>query len=324
MTRLLGIITAAAVILTLCVACTPKENGETEEKISIVATIFPQYDWVRQIIGTKSDNFVLTLLIDNSVDMHSYQPSVPDVAKITGCDLFIYIGGHSDVWVNDVLAQSRNSDMQVINMVKSLGDKVLMVEHDCGDEECTDDHHDEFEEIEEEHVWTSLRFAKLLSGIIAEQIIALDPDNADYYNSNLSAYTEKLDALDARYTEMTEQADNKIVVFADRFPFLYMMKDYGIEHHSAFAGCSAEAEAGWDVVTRLFRIVDQHELSFIMLTETGHPGVAEQIIRETRAKNQKILVLDGMKAVNASDIQNSVTYLSIMEKNLEVLREALS
>ena len=296
-------------------------EAEPTVKLNIVCTVFPQYDWLREIIGEKSDNFELTLLIDSSVDMHSFSPSMNDIARISKADLFIYVGGHSDDWVKDALAQAINPDMVVINMVEALGDAILMIEHDCEDEECDDDHDDyEDEELhEEEHVWTSLRMSKVLCGIIAEAVIQLNAENEEAYRENLSVYTAKLTELDERYKEMVAEASGDTVVFADRFPFLYMMNDYGISHYAAFSGCSAEAEASFSTIVQLSRRIDELELDFIMITETGKRDIAETIINATEAGNQKILVLDGMKTANSS-----MNYLSIMESNLEVLREALS
>jgi zinc transport system substrate-binding protein len=294
--------------------------GEHSEPIRIVATIFPQFDWTREIIGDLSDRFELTLLVGDNVDMHSFQPTVPDIAKISNADLFIYVGGHSDEWVEGVLNQVKNQDMVVINMVEELGDHILIVEHDCGDDECEDDHsHGDGESVEEEHVWTSLRLSRMLCTTIAEAIVGLDPENTDTYIANLSAYVDKLNALNARYTEMVEAANSNTVVFADRFPFLYMMNDYGIDFYAAFSGCFAAAEASFATVVQLSRKIDELELDFVMVTETGNHRIADTIIEATTAKNQKILVLDGMKTATSS-----MSYLSIMEKNLEVLREALS
>jgi len=307
-----------------CKQDTPEHDRHAEEHadkvFTIVTTIFPQYDWLREIIGEKSNNFELFLLIDSSVDMHSFQPSMNDIARISKADLLIYVGGHSDDWVKDALAQVTNPDMVVINMVEALGDAILMVEHDCGDDECEDDHHDDEIEIhEEEHVWVSLRMSRKLCEIIAETIIALDPDNESVYRANLADYTAKLSDLDTRFAEMVAQSPNNTVVFADRFPFLYMMNDYGISHYAAFSGCSAEAEASFSTIVQLSRKIDELELPFVMITETGNRDIAETIISATEAKNQTILVLDGMKTANSS-----MNYLSIMESNLEVLREALS
>jgi zinc transport system substrate-binding protein len=320
--KVLSFIVVIAILLATITAC--NVESRSSEKINIVVTIFPQFDWVREIIGDKYDNFDLTMLIGSNADMHSYQPSMNDIARIAAADLFIYVGGHSDDWVEGALAQATNPDMVVINMVESLGDAILMVEHDCGDDECEDDHHDEVELHEEEHVWVSLRMSAILCEIIAQAIIDKDPDNDAVYRENLAAYTAKLDELDGRFTAMAQGAPNDTVVFADRFPFLYMMNDYGIHHYAAFSGCSAESEASFATIVQLSRRIDELDLAFVMITETGRLDIAETIISATQAQNQTILILDGFKAVSSIDIEKGMTYLSVMENNLEVLREALS
>ena len=308
---------------------------ETEEEIPeepngapirIVSTIFPQYDWVRKIIGEKAENFDLTLLINSTVDLHSYQPSISDVAVISDCDLFIYVGGHSDKWVKGVLENNENAvneELIVINLVEELGEDVLWTDHVCEDEECEDDHGEEgFEE--DEHVWMSLRAAQLFCEVISEAIIALDPNNEEVYIENTEDYIARLSALDEKYTESIEAADKDILVFADRFPFLYLTTDYGLEHFAAFSGCSAESEASISTIVILSRKLDQLELEFIMVTETADNSIAETIIENTQAKNHKILVLNGFQAITSKDVEDGVTYLSVMESNLEILKEALA
>ncbi|MCL1832342.1 MAG: metal ABC transporter substrate-binding protein [Oscillospiraceae bacterium] len=319
--KALSIVLVLALLVTTMMAC--DKNPNDSDKKSIVVTIFPQYDWVMQILGDKADNFDITWLIGSNADMHSYSPSMSDIAKIATADLFIYVGGHSDEWVDDALAQATNPDMVVINMVEELGDNIIMVEHDCDDDECTDDHDDD-ELTQEEHVWVSLRMAQELCKVIVSAIADLDPDNTATYNANATNYNLKLTALDAQYKAMANDAPNKTLVFADRFPFLYMCKDYGLNHYAAFSGCSAESEASFSVIVQLSRRINENELKYVMITETGKHDLAQTIIDQTKAKNQKILVLNGLKTVTTSDVENGVTYLSVMQSNLEVLREALS
>jgi zinc transport system substrate-binding protein len=201
----------------------PQEPEEPIEKISIVTTIFPQYDWAREIIGENSEYFDLTILVDSTIDMHSYNPSASDIAKVKTADLFIYVGGHSDEWVEDVLEETVNRDMVTINLVEELGDAILMVEHDCDDEECEDDHsefgHDGEELHEEEHVWVSLKMAQTLCRVIADVIVELHPEGMDVYQTNRDNYIAKLQNLDAQYTSMVAGASGDTLVFADRFPF---------------------------------------------------------------------------------------------------------
>jgi zinc transport system substrate-binding protein len=309
------------------------EAGDTAAppKINIVCTIFPQYDWVREILRDYHERFELTLLIDNTIDLHSFQPSIRDIAIVSTADLFIYVGGHSDGWVENALAQAINPDLTAISLVESLGDAIKMgrltegMEHVC-DDECDEDHgDDETGELhEEEHVWTSLRNTMVLCEIIKEAIIALDPDNADVYRENYEAYALKLAALDAEYQNMVNAAQKNTLVFGDRFPFLYLIDDYGLNHYAAFSGCFAASEISMSTIVTLSRKLDDYDLNYIMVTETGNHEIAQTIINATKDKDHGILVLNGMKGVTSGDIQSGVTYLSIMKANLEVLREALN
>jgi zinc transport system substrate-binding protein len=334
------IILLAVLMLAACSRGEPaagSSNSDAEnasfEKIKIVCTIFPQYDWAREIIGENINRFELELLVDSVADFHSFQPSISDIARISTADMFIYVGGHSDNWVENALNQAANRDIIAVNLVESLGDAIKMerltegMEHVC-DDECEDDHHDnDFEPRElheEEHIWVSLRMAQKAASILAEAIIAADPEYEALYRENLGAYIEKLSVLDAQYTAMTQAAEKNTLVFADRFPFLYLMDDYGLNYYAAFSGCSAESEASFSTIIILSRKVDDYELNYVMVTEGANNAIAESVISSTRDKNQQILVLHGMKSITRGDINNGVTYLGIMEDNLEVLRKALS
>jgi zinc transport system substrate-binding protein len=327
MKKLIATMLILAMVLTAFTACESDTNKPPAEKIRIVAAVFPQYDWVSEIIGDKTESFDLTLLVNSNIDMHSYQPSVTDIADISTADLFIYVGGHSDDWVEAALAQATNEDMVVINLVKELGDAILMENTDkilheessgCACAGCNSSNAEE-EIHEEEHVWVSLRFSKILCEVIAEAIIALDPANESVYRANLSAYSEKLDDLDSRYTQMVEEASNNTLIFADRFPFLYLMNDYGLDYYAAFSGCSAANEITPNTIVNLAEKINQSDLAFVMVTETANRAIAETVVNSTESKDQEILVLNGMKVVESGE-----NYLSVMESNLEVLRKALS
>jgi zinc transport system substrate-binding protein len=322
MKRLLIIIFTLALSASLLSACNGRESSGG--KINVTVTIFPQYDWVRQIIGEENmDRFNLTLLIDNRIDLHSYSPSVSDIAAIKRSDVFIYIGGHSDSWVEGVLHGS-NPDMFVMNLMEQL-DISRLLEGFC-DEHCDEDHDHALGGgfLADEHIWLSLPFAQVLVASIANMLSEADSELADVYQANAAAYISKLSDLDADYRAVAAAASVRTLVFADRFPFRYMMNDYGIAHYAAFQGCSAESEAGFVTIISLANRVNQHNLGVVMVTETSDQSIARTVINSTNAKNQRILVLDGMKAVTAADIRSGVTYLSIMENNLEVLKEALN
>jgi len=307
------------IITALFSSCS--ENGRRQSGgINIICTIFPQYDWVSQIIGEENaDKFNLTLLLDSRVDLHSYNPSVQDMAKIKTCDVFIYVGGHSDDWTRDALSGA-NPDIITLNLVEILGDLIKYDDHDH--DECDDDHGDEEYHIDE-HVWLSIRHAKIICAEIAGMLSKIDPDNAQAYNKNLEEYILKLSDLDAEYQKAADSAGVKVLVFADRFPFLYLLEDYGIDYYSAFSGCSAETEAGFVTIISLANRINQFGLSAVMVTESSDQSIAKTVIRETNDKNQRILTLDSMQSVTSADVKKGVTYISVAENNLSVLKEAL-
>lgn len=473
-------------------------NVKENKKFSVVSTIFPQYDWVRQIIGENSDNYELTLLLDNGVDLHNYQPTTDDIIKISTCDMFIYVGGESDSWVEDILKNSMNEDMVVINLLDVLGDSVKeeeikegmehdhdhahgpedfedeevldrplsdwagewqsiypylldgtldeVLEHKASEDEKTVDEYYEYyktgyetdvEKIEirdntitfyknsvastasyeykgfeiltyesgnkgvryqfeavgdtngaprfvqfsdhmiepnksehfhiyfgnegfdtlleeqdnwptyyeeglsgseiakdmiahehetelDEHVWLSLKNAKVITSYIADQLKDLDAENASIYEKNLNAYHTELHALDKKYQEVVENAACKTLLFGDRFPFRYLVDDYGLDYYAAFSGCSAETEASFETIIFLANKVDELELKNIMVIETSDQSIAKTISQSTKGKNHSIFTLDSMQSVTTSDITSGASYLSIMESNLDVLKDVLN
>jgi len=290
-----------------------------DDRISIVCTVFPQYDWVRQILGDNSDDIELTLLLKNNVDLHSYQPSFDDIAGISACDLFIYIGGASDGWVEAALREATNKNMVILNLLDVLGNVAKQEEVQEGMEA----ENGEEEVAYDEHVWLSLRNASLFCSAITDALSSLDSGNSRKYRENLAAYTDKLDSLDAEYKAAADTASVKTLLFGDRFPFRYLTDDYGLDYYAAFLGCSAETEASIKTIVFLTEKVDELNLKSILVTESSNKEIAETIIRESKGNNQQIMVLDSMQSVTSSDVENGVTYLSIMESNLNVLKDAL-
>ena len=333
--------------LTNEVASDTEAEIETEDKsLKIVTTIFPEYDWVKTVLGDKASNDELTLLLDNGVDLHSYQPTAEDIVKIQECDMFVYVGGESDEWVTDVLASVDNPDMSVINLLDVLGDSVKAeeivegMEHEHEHEEAEEDDHEhedadedehdhkegeehEHEEEMDEHVWLSLRNAEVLCDSIADELGKIDPANADTYKKNAQAYKDELAALDKEYEAAVAAADKKTLLFGDRFPFRYLVDDYGLDYYAAFTGCSAESEASFETIIFLAEKVNELKLGAIMTIEGPDHDIAETVKNATESKDQKILSLNSMQSTTSHDIKAGVTYLSIMEKNLEVLKEAL-
>lgn len=299
-------IAAILVLLLLFVplyGCGKQDAREGEDTLKIVSTVFPSYDWVREILGKEAKKADLSLLVKNGVDLHSYQPSVEDLVMISECDLFIYVGGTSDGWVEDALHASQNPDQIAVDLLQVLGLD--------GDTEA------------DEHVWLSLKNAKVLCAHIADQLSALDPERAQTYADNLAAYTEQLETLDVQYEKMVDNAEGDTVVFGDRFPFRYLFDDYGIHCFAAYAGCSAEAEVSFDTVITLAEKIDALGLSCILVPETSDKSLAQTILQSTKDKNQEILVMDSMQSVTEDQMEEGITYLSGMESNLAVLEYAL-
>ncbi len=311
-----------------------------EKKLSVVTTIFPIYDWVREIAGT-GESTDITLLLDSGVDLHSYQPTADDILKIAACDVFIYVGGESDEWVEDALREALNPNRIVLNLLECLGDDVKMEElaegmeqehedhdhHEDGHEDEHEEKHEhehEHEEEADEHVWLSLRNAKKLAGIIAAKLAEADPKHADSYRTNGASYCEQIDALDAQYVETTQKAAFHTFLFGDRFPFRYLADDYGLTYYAAFSGCSAETEASFQTIVFLARKVDELGLPAVLTIEGAHHRIAETIIQTTADQNQKLLAMNSMQGITATDVQAGVTYLTIMQTNLDVLKEALN
>ena len=512
MKKIFTIFLALTMVVGLLAGCGKKNAAETGEsdsnKLSVVTTIFPEYDWVKEILGDKAESTDLTMLLDNGVDLHSYQPTADDLVKISDCDLFVYVGGESDKWVDDALKEATNKDMKVIDLLEVLGDSVKTEEtvegmqetehahdhskevstfedHEVQDRSLSDwagswqsaypfaldgtlddafaamaeegemtadeyktyyqngyktditniniegdhiaftyedgkkvgsdykyigyyiqnsrrfpgiapcrsararfeavdrtsgapiyiefnDHmiesaaaehfhirmsnesfdaivdpekswptffpadmtgedlcehmeghgHDHGEE-KDEHVWLSLKNAKTLVGAIADALQELDPDNKDTYAANASAYIEKLSALDGAYQSAVDGAARKTVLFGDRFPFRYLVDDYGLSYYAAFAGCSAESEASFETLSFLAKKVDELKLPCVLTIEGKNHKIAETIVENTAEKNQKILTMDSMQSTTSEDVANGTAYLSVMEQNLSMLKEAL-
>ena len=511
MKKITALLLALLMLVGVLAGCGKQNDTNKTDKLSIVTTIFPEYDWVREILGDKADNAEVTMLLDNGVDLHSYQPTADDIVKISNCDLFIYVGGESDGWVDNALKNATNKNMKVINLLDVLGDSVKTeevvegmqeTEHDhdhdhskevstfeddevqdrslsdwagdwqstypfvldgtlddafaamaekgemtteeyktyyqngyktditnidiegdhieftyddgkkvgsnykyvgyyiqnwstgtkaamyrfeaedkdsgapvyiefndhmiepaaaehfhirmsnesfdaivdpenswptffpadmTGEEICEhmkghdhdEDEDHEHEEEKDEHVWLSLKNAEVLVNAISKSLQELDPDNKDTYATNAAAYIEKLSALDGEYQAVVDAATYKTVLFGDRFPFRYLVDDYGLSYYAAFVGCSAETEASFETVSFLAKKVDESKLPCVLTIEGAQHKISETIVQNTAEKNQKVLTMDSMQSTTSKDVANGTTYLSVMEKNLSVLKEAL-
>lgn len=321
MKKILALLLALWIPAAVLSGCAPQDDSAASNKLNIVTTIFPAYDWVREILGAETDRAEITMLLDSGVDLHSYQPTVDDIVKISDCDLFLYVGGESDGWVEDALKNAPNKERKVIRLLDVLGDSAKAEETVEGMQEEEDDHEEEAEY--DEHIWLSLKNAQVLVAAISEALQESDPARKDTYAANAAAYVEKLSALDGEYRAAVDSGKYKTLLFGDRFPFRYLADDYGLDYYAAFPGCSAETEASFETVSFLAGKMDALGLPCVLTIEGTQHKIAETIVQNTAQKNQQILTMDSMQAVTANDAASGVSYLSIMEKNLSVLKKAL-
>jgi zinc transport system substrate-binding protein len=347
--KLLSLLAASAVITGCLTACSADNgqtisltdsfseagNGSSDGKVQIVTTIFPEYDWTKNILGKDASGAEVTMLLDSGVDLHSYQPSADDILTISNCDVFVYIGGESEKWVDDVLREANNSNMIIVDLMDVLGESVKEEEVVEGMQE-EDDHdhndadHDEKEHAHEdeekeydEHIWLSLKNASKCVDSIAKAVSDADPDNSAVYRKNADDYIAKINALDAEYQSVTDSAPVKTLLFGDRFPFRYMTDDYGLTYYAAFVGCSAETEASFETITFLAGKVDELSLDSVITIEGSDHRIADTVVNSTKKRNQKVLTMNSMQSVTSKDIKNGEDYLSVMTENLETLKEAL-
>ncbi len=330
----------AACCISACGSVNDVSATSGDDKLQIVTTIFPEYDWVMNVLGDNPANAEVTMLLDNGVDLHSYQPTADDILKISTCDMFIYVGGESDEWVEDALKEATNKDMSVVNLLEALGDSVKEEEivegmqedehehegeeaagHDDGD--AGEHEHEEGEPEYDEHVWLSLRNAAKLTDSISKELQRIDAANAGVYAANSEAYIQKLNDLDKQYGDAVSAASVKTLLFGDRFPFRYLTDDYGLAYYAAFVGCSAETEASFETITFLAEKVDELSLHAVMTIEGKDHRIAETIVQNTESKDQQILTMDSLQSTTSKDVEGGTTYLSVMEENLTVLKEAL-
>lgn len=310
-------------VLTLFSSCTetPTGNesatGENDSKngLTIVTTIFPIYDWVRNITGS-SENVIY--FDENGIDLHSFEPTAKNIITLSEADVFICIGGTSDEWVDNAVKSAANQDLKVIKLMEITG--VLEEETVEGME--TPHEHEETDLAEyDEHIWLSLRKAQKAVDSIADALCEIDDANAQLYRTNAKNYIARLDALDAEFDSAVSSASGNTLLFADRFPFRYFVEDYGIEYYAAFPGCSAESEASFETIAFLIEKTKELKLQDIIVLEGSDRKIASTVSSETGAR---IVMLNSCQSVTKEQAADGTTYISVMESNLTVITEALS
>lgn len=355
------LVLAAALTFTACSA-EKSEKTPAQKKVSIVATIYPQYDWLKNVLGDRLDAVNLKLLIKNGTDLHSYKPSAQDIAAIASADMVVYVGGESDEWIEKALSATPKAGRVQVNLMEALGDRVKEEEvvegmehehhHEHGDPSTSSgteehhehhdkvgepaeptaaeahedhDHHEHAEEAEnDEHIWLSLKNAEILVRALADAIAKVDSTNATEYHMNAALYVAKISALDAQYRAATDSATLKTILFGDRFPFRYLVDDYGIKYFAAFVGCSAESEASFETVAFLAGKMDSLALPAIFTIDGSNGKIARAVLDASKkSKDTPVLSLNSMQSVTDAQMQAGADYLSIMRENLEVLKKAI-
>lgn len=351
--KIFAVMLIAIMSIYTLTGCGSKNSGSSA-KLKIVATTFPEYDWMRELLGDQAKDVDLKLLQKNGTDLHSYQPTADDLKDISESDIFIHVGGESDEWVEDALKNKKNKDMIVINLMDEMKDNKKAEEvkegmqaedehehdhkhdeakkddehhHDHKHEDAKDEHehnHEEGEVEYDEHVWLSVKNAIKLCQPLEKALETKDKDNADTYKKNLESYTKKLTDLDQKYTDAVSKAKTKTLLFGDRFPFRYMVDDYGLDYFAAFVGCSAESEASFETIHFLSSKLNTLGLKHVVTIENSDKKIAKAIIKDSGSTKCDIQTLDSLQSIKTKDIESGKkTYIKTMEKNLDVLKVLL-
>lgn len=311
MKQIISLTLAILLAAALAAGCGRADNpaGGAVGKISVVATIFAPYDFAREIAGDKAD---ITMLLPPASESHSYEPTPQDIIKIRNCDVFIYVGGESDSWVNGILESIDTEKIKLVTLMDCVDtvEEEIVPGMEAEDEEAAYD----------EHVWTSPKNAKLIVNKISEALCGADEANAAAYRQNTADYLEKLDTLDAAFQEVVDGAARKTIVFGDRFPFRYFADAYGLDYFAAFPGCSAETEPSAATIAFLIDKINEEKIPVVFHAELANENMALTISEATGAK---VLLLHACHNISRDDFQNGESYLGLMARNAEALKEAL-
>lgn len=316
MKKIFSVILAAAIML--CIFCGCEGGTNNTQGLKIVCTAFAQYDFVKNIL--KGTEHSLILLAENGEDLHSYEPTAADIVEIGGADLFIYIGGTSDEWAEDILKSANNPKLKTLAVIDCVN---TLYKEDYDGIQHNHEHNDEpaHETQTDEHVWLSLQNAASVTQAISNKLCEIDSANASVYSANSQAYIAQLNSLDEQYKNVVGSAKRNTLLFADRFPFRYLTESYGIEYYAAFSGCSSESEASFETMAALINKTKELSLPIILTIDGSDGSLAKTVCAETGAQTR---TLDSCQSVSKTDIENGTTYLGITASNLEVLREALN
>ena len=317
---------AICILLSLCACMASNKNSDA--KIKILCTLFPQYDWLRNITE-GADGIEVSLIISNGTDPHSYQPTAADIMSISNCDILVYVGGDSDTWVKKAIERSKNQDINAVALTELDG----ITLHDISSGSHSHDEHSHVEHSHEghshsaldEHLYLSIENACTAVNKLANELCKADPDNSEIYLKNSLEYTLKLKNISEDFTSKVNEIPehDRFILFADRFPFVYLLSDYKIHYSAAFEGCTTDVDADFDTVIRLIQEANEHNVNYIAVTESSDKALANTVISSTNSKNQKIITLNSMQAITKAQIENGATYISIMNENIDQVKIAL-
>lgn len=313
--KLLAVITAAATVLSLC-ACSSESSYSSSDsgKLKIISTVFPPYDLAKQIAG---DNAEISILLPPGSEIHNYEPSAKDMIAIRNCDIFLYIGGENEQWAEKLI---NSNDTKNVTAVKLI-DYVPNLSEDEDEHDHDHDHDHEHEHETDEHIWTSPKNAQLMLSAVYDAICKVDPSDKQTYTKNKDAYAKQLSDLDNAYRSAVDNAKNKTIVLADKFPFRYLAHEYGLEFSAAFAACSDESEPGVSTMIKLTKTIKENNIPAVYYLEFSSTKIADTLCDETGATK---LMLHSCHNVSKQDIENNVSYVDLMKKNLENLKLTLN
>lgn len=318
---ILGILLTTAV--AGCSQSNKASNQKADNKLNIVTTIYPEYDFTRAIVKDKAN---LTMLITPGASIHSYDPSPADLIKIKNADVFIYIGGESDTWVDRILESMDTSKMTVIRLidyVKAVEEETIEGMESEEEEEVSDGEWQEIAATPEydEHIWTSPKNAMLLVDAISDCLCLRDSANANFYKKNSDDYINEIKKVDEEITTVVKDAKRNNIVVADKFPFRYFVDEYGLDYCAAFGGCSDQTDASAATIAYLVDTVTTGSMPYIFYVELSNQNVAKAVSEQTGAK---MLLLNSCHNVSKPDFDSGVTYVSLMKQNAENLKLALN
>ena len=302
------------ILIALCLLCLVGCGKQENNKITIVTTIFPEYDFVRAIVG-NNDNIEIKMLLAPGSETHTYEPTPKDIINIEKSDMFIYVGGESDEWVDEIL-----KDIKPTTKIIKLMDVVKVVE----EEELpgVEDEHDDHEEIEyDEHVWTSPKNAIKIINKIESELKTISSNDAKSFKENANKYIEEINKIDASIRDIVNNSKRKELIFGDRFPLLYFTLEYGLTYYAAFPGCSSDTEASASTVSFLVDKIKSNNIPVVLKLELSNGKLAETMAQET---NIKVLEFNAAHNISKKDFESGQTYVDIMNKNIDVLKEALN